>query len=451
MKNELEPLIGDIASDFARKELRRPKVLIVDDVEDNLYALQKTLARLDCETITARSGADALSLTLRHEFSVILLDVQMPVMNGFETARYLRENEETRNIPIIFVTAISKEQRHVAAGYGSGAVDYLFKPIDPDILISKVSVFMELDLQRRKLKHMLGVISEVGHKYHVLLDCASEGILGVDEGGTISFSNPAAQRLIGGNVSLVGRPLMVFFAENDLNHGTQWKQSGFSASMINQERLRSGEGVLVGSSGSPFFAEYSFAPFSPAYGISGGVLIFQDVTMRRQIEDALYRLARYDELTGLPNRALFRDTLERSLAKAVRHKSQVGVLFLDLDGFKSVNDTLGHAAGDQVLREFSERLRNSLRAGDMTGRLAGDEFAMIIDDAKSLSEIEAVAAKVCGLCDEPFITSGESRQLSVSVGVSFYPENGDSVDTLISAADHAMYRAKAKGKGTFSY
>ncbi len=447
---DLAPLIGDIASDFINKSLRRPKVLIVDDVEANLYALQKTLAKLDCEIITAHSGADALSLTLRHEFSVILLDVQMPVMNGFETASYLRDNDETKSVPIIFVTAISKEQRHIAAGYGTGAVDYLLKPVDPDILISKVSVFMKLDQQRRELKQMLGVISEVSHKYHVLLDSASEGIIGVSDTGSISFANPAAQRLIGGSASLVGRPLMAFFADKDPNHDTPWKHSAFAESMLNQERMRTADGRLIGSNGSDFATEYSFSPFSACFGISGGVLIFQNITLRRQAEDALYRLARYDELTGLPNRTLFHDTLERVLAKGKRQEALIGVLFLDLDNFKEVNDSLGHAVGDQVLRDFADRLQGSMRSSDMAGRLAGDEFAIIIDDANTKEEIEGVAAKICALCTKPFTTGAETRQLSVSVGIAYYPHSGETVDTLLTAADHAMYRAKSKGKGIWS-
>jgi two-component system cell cycle response regulator len=125
-----------------------PKILIVDDRIENLVALEKTLADLDAEIIRATSGEEALACLLEHAVALILLDVQMPDMDGFETAALIRSNDDTRYIPIIFVTAISKEQKHVFSGYASGAVDYLFKPLDPDILISKISVFLELDRQR---------------------------------------------------------------------------------------------------------------------------------------------------------------------------------------------------------------------------------------------------------------------------------------------------------------
>ena len=125
-----------------------PKILIVDDRIENLVALEKTLSALDAKIIRATSGEEALATLLEHAVALILLDVQMPDMDGFETAALIRSNDDTRHIPIIFVTAISKEQKHVFSGYASGAVDYLFKPLDPDVLISKVGVFLELDRQK---------------------------------------------------------------------------------------------------------------------------------------------------------------------------------------------------------------------------------------------------------------------------------------------------------------
>jgi len=141
-KHKLERLKPQIDS------IAPPKILIVDDRLENLVALEKTLADLDAQIIRATSGEEALSTLLEHAVALILLDVQMPDLDGFETAALIRSNEDTRYIPIIFVTAISKDQKHVFSGYASGAVDYLFKPLDPDILLSKVRVFLELERQK---------------------------------------------------------------------------------------------------------------------------------------------------------------------------------------------------------------------------------------------------------------------------------------------------------------
>ncbi|MCZ8518621.1 MULTISPECIES: sensor histidine kinase [Paenibacillus] len=130
------------------------KILVVDDRKENLYAMQRTLRTLGCEVFTAESGNEALSFTLRHDFALLLLDVNMPEMDGFELAELLRMNEETKNIPIIFVTAINKEDKSVFKGYETGAVDYLFKPVDTDILLSKVKVFLELNRKKKELEQI---------------------------------------------------------------------------------------------------------------------------------------------------------------------------------------------------------------------------------------------------------------------------------------------------------
>lgn len=138
-------------------ELPMQNVLLVDDVPENLVALEAVLEDLSCNLVKASSGNQALGLLLKQDFSLVLLDVQMPEMDGFEVAHLMRQNKSTQNIPIIFVTAISKEDRFVQQGYKSGAVDYLFKPIEPVILTSKVSFFLQLDLQKKRLEAKLAL------------------------------------------------------------------------------------------------------------------------------------------------------------------------------------------------------------------------------------------------------------------------------------------------------
>ncbi len=129
----------------------KANILLVDDSPENLLAFEQVLRSLDVNIITAISGNEALTLVLEHDFALVLLDVQMPAMDGFETAKLMRGIDKTRHLPIIFVTAISKDQKHVFTGYATGAVDYLFKPVDPDILRSKVTVFLELHRQKTDL------------------------------------------------------------------------------------------------------------------------------------------------------------------------------------------------------------------------------------------------------------------------------------------------------------
>lgn len=143
---------------------RQPKILVVDDNEKNVFALEILLKGLDAEILTAQSGNEALAQLLRHEFALVLLDVQMPGMDGYETAALMRSNQAYRTIPIIFVTAINQEEQHVFQGYEAGAVDYLFKPVDPAILISKTKVFLELDIQRQNLQSALAKLNAVNEQ-----------------------------------------------------------------------------------------------------------------------------------------------------------------------------------------------------------------------------------------------------------------------------------------------
>ncbi len=147
-------------SDTLSETAPAAKVLVVDDRPENLFAMEKILQSLDTEVLTAESGNEALALMLHHDFAVALLDVQMPEMDGFELATLMRDNKKTQHVPIIFVTALSKEDQYVFKGYGSGAVDYLFKPIEPEIVLSKVRVFCQLYEQRKKLEDLVRELRE---------------------------------------------------------------------------------------------------------------------------------------------------------------------------------------------------------------------------------------------------------------------------------------------------
>lgn len=436
--------------------IRKPKLLVVDDVEENIFSVTKVLKKLDCEVIPARSGSEALSLTLRHDFAVILMDVQMPILNGFETASILRDNEETKHIPIIFVTAINKDQRYVDQGYATGAVDYLFKPLDQDLLLAKVNVFLELDRKSLSLKKALAKVNELNYRHSLLLETIGEGIVGIDSQGAIIFVNPAAQHALGEDKGVGTNISQVFSRQpsaqlgHQLDNQLNWLELPFQEAIEHSEQLHD-DSLMMHRGTKCFPVEVTFAPFSAEFGSSGGVLVFQDITRRKQIEETLMRMAKFDMLTELPNRSFFNDMLSSCLAKAERQNSLLCILFIDLDGFKAVNDTLGHNAGDSLLRAFSQRLTASLRKGDFVSRIAGDEFVVLIDDVKDKSFCELMAQKFIDLTDKPFdLVEGEAV-IGLSVGIACYPENGADMKSLMLASDEAMYRAKRGGKNCFSW
>ena len=174
----------------------------------------------------------------------------------------------------------------------------------------------------------------------------------------------------------------------------------------------------------------------------------QDVTAQKAREDVIWRQANFDPLTGLPNRHMLHDRLDRLLARARRNTTGIGLIFLDLDGFKWVNDTLGHDVGDELLVQVAERLRHCVRQQDTVARLGGDEFTVIVDDTKDL---QPVAEKILAVLRAPYELAGTTRHLSGSAGLTSYPEDGSDVQTLLRNADIAMYQAKQLGKDRFQF
>jgi diguanylate cyclase (GGDEF)-like protein/PAS domain S-box-containing protein len=185
-----------------------------------------------------------------------------------------------------------------------------------------------------------------------------------------------------------------------------------------------------------------------AYRIAG---IAEDVTEKKVAEERLMQLAHYDVLTRLPNRALFYDRMKQALAQAKRNQWTVGVMFIDLDRFKNVNDTLGHSVGDQLLQQVSERLSKSVRAGDTVGRLGGDEFSIVLSNFSSTQDANLVAQKIMAGFDEPFQLEGTDIYVTASIGITLYPDDSLDQDTLIKNADAAMYRAKEAGRNSYQF
>lgn len=428
------------------------KILVVDDRKENLLAMDKLLKPLGAEVRKADSGEAALSEVLNHQFAVILLDVQMPGMDGFECATLLHSNKQTANMPIIFVTAINKDQAYVNKGYKAGAVDYLPKPIVPEILLGKVKVFLQLEQQRLELEDVTRQLRWISRQNKLLLDCASEGIVGLDNDGKVSFINPTACSLLGGTEeSLLEKHISQFmYASDDDDPMTSWDSSGMKENCLqNGGNFQMSSDLWRQSEGS-FPAELNAAALvNEKKQVQGAVVVFNDITERKKLEDQLTRMAKYDNLTGLANRALFKEFLQMSLARSERRKKNTGIMYLDLDHFKEVNDTLGHDAGDALLVSVANRLQECVRDGDMVARLGGDEFAIVLDDVAKPQDAKTIAEKILEQFAIPHDLSGEMRKVGTSIGIATSSHSGDDPDALIKAADDAMYVAKKSGRNGY--
>lgn len=436
---------SSLKPDIAPESDRLQKVLIVDDLEQNLISLKKVLKNLSVEVLTASSGNEGLTILLQQQVSLAIIDVQMPGMDGFEMARLMQELEETRHIPIIFVTAISKERAYVYKGYLAGAVDYLFVPIDPDILLCKLSIFLNIERRQNQLEQALLNLRRITNQYQKVLDSVNDGILGLKPSGIITFANPAAGRLLGcKSAELIGQHFMSLMSPPGSGDAqSAWKMSPLRKLFQKEQGVRFLDSHFWRRDGTRFPVEYSCSAMRiEQQDESGHVLVFQDVTERKLAEEKLLKLANYDSLTGCSNRNSFSRALKQSISRARRKNEQLAVLFFDLNKFKDVNDLYGHSFGDKLLMAVAERVRRNIREEDHLARYGGDEFAVLLDDIRGEEHAESTARKIYDAFTEHFVIDAQEIFITPSIGISIFPQDGTDPDKLIKAADIAMYEAK---------
>jgi diguanylate cyclase (GGDEF)-like protein/PAS domain S-box-containing protein len=421
-------------------------LLIVDDYPENLISLHALLSRQDWQVITAASGFEALGLLLEHDIDLVLLDVQMPGMDGFEVARLMRGSQRTRLTPIIFLTAAEQTQDAVIKGYASGAVDYLFKPFDPQILKPKVQALLEHQRNRRQLQHLSHDLESARAFNASILDNAAEGIAVVGEDGLIRFANPAMSRLLNATVQeLQGKDFLDYLQKP---HIPVWADSDFFAAYRRGETLRLHDALLRTALGQQVPVTLSCAPLpSEQHAMVVTVL---DMSVVRHLHQQLEFQAVTDPLTGLLNRRGFYQTVENLLLRGERADSHWVLLFLDLDGFKRVNDSLGHDAGDRVLRWVSEQLKTCLRPFDILARIGGDEFTALLDlefpeQAAKIAEKLIERVSICQQID------GLDIALGASIGIATFPDCATNLDGLLRASDIAMYEAKRAGRQQYRF
>jgi diguanylate cyclase (GGDEF)-like protein/PAS domain S-box-containing protein len=282
----------------------------------------------------------------------------------------------------------------------------------------------------------------------LVFDSALEGIMVTDRNGKIERVNQAFTRLTGyAEEDVIGR------SPSLLNSGHQGPEfyKDMWRSLVTDGHWQ-GEIWNRRKSGELYLEYLTITSIHDAEGnISHYAGIFSDITQRRQNEERLRYLATHDVLTGLPNRALFEERLERAIVHANQHKRQVAVMYLDLDRFKLVNDTLGHNAGDEVLKVVAARLREGLRERDTVARLGGDEFAFVVEEFNDVRDVGHLAKALLGSVGQPINLDGHDIFATPSIGISVYPDDGTEAGQLMALADQAMYGAKSNGRNAFQF
>lgn len=301
------------------------------------------------------------------------------------------------------------------------------------------------------LKLIKGELEQSQSQLQAIIHNAMDGIIMINETGEILGFNPAAEQtfgflqqdVLGKNVTmLMPEPAR---SEHD-THINRYLHTGQSRVL----GIRGREVMAVRKNGEQFPMEVSISEMVLG-GLRYFVGIVRDITERKQAEEKIARLAHYDFLTDLPNRALFLDNLEHSISLAKRNNYKVAVLFLDLDGFKKVNDTLGHNAGDLLLQGVAKRLKETIRASDTVARVGGDEFIFVLNEIGTDENAALAANKIVTALSESFELNGKRRYVGGSVGIAIYPDSSKDPETLIKQADEAMYLAKQSGGNAYKF
>jgi diguanylate cyclase (GGDEF)-like protein/PAS domain S-box-containing protein len=422
-------------------------ILLVDDDEGKRFAIRAILAPLGYAIVEADSGREALRAVLRQDFALILMDVRMPILDGYETARLIRQRSQTRLTPIIFVTAFVEEYPIATeTAYASGAVDFIFTPVHPDVLRIKVSTYVELFVQSRELQILNAALRDSEARAQAVLANVADAIVTADERGLIESFNRSARRFFGySEEEVIGQPLGLIIAPGD--HDGRCDPTPAAASLFAKDTgAQPAEMVGRRKDGSCFPIELETSRMQiGARTLTIGCI--RDISERKAHVEALGHQALHDAVTGLPNRTLFADRINQAIASAERAGEPRGVLMLDLNGFKQVNDTLGHDRGDCVLREVGKRLTAALREADTVARLGGDEFGILLHGASDLAAAATAAWKIQQACEPEFVIDDEVVSVSMSIGIALYPEHGKTTADLLHRADLAMYDAKRSGAG----
>lgn len=433
----------------------QPVVLIVDDDMAQRLLMRQSLRETRLLIEEAADGREALNVFERISPDLVLMDVKMPHMDGFAACAEMRRFPGGQDIAIVLVTGLD-DYESIKKAFEVGATDFITKPVNWPLLAHRVPYLLRASRAFRNLRRSEKRLS-------IAQDIASLGSWDWDrDKNSICFS-AQMYRIFG------------LAADRD-----EADYETFLAFVHPDEQHLVKETVLRAlAEKKPYSLDYRIIPpdgslrtvherADVVHDAQGNVVSMhgtvQDITARINAEEKIRFLAHYDSLTGLPNRQLFLEYVSQAIFTAQRDNSKVALLYLDLDRFKRINDTLGHSAGDKLLKEIANCLGDSVRSSDIIAkasftkkpgvtlsRLGGDEFTILLTALAEEEHAARVAHRILELLSHPVRIAGQEVYVSGSIGISIFPSDGDDVDTLLRNADVAMYHAKENGRNTFQF
>jgi diguanylate cyclase (GGDEF)-like protein/PAS domain S-box-containing protein len=435
-------------------------ILIVDDDPVVLKSLKDLLAIRGIVADTAIGGREAIACLDQKDYDLVLLDLQMPYVNGHDVMRHIKQSSMNTSIIVVSGETSFEAARDACT---QGAYDFLRKPYATDELMITVNNALnekKLEKQNKLIQSQLRE-SERLHRY--LVNTSPDIIYILDQDGHFTFINERVETLLGYDQNeLVGKHYSILVHQKDIEvarYVFNERRVGDRASRNVELRLKCKDDstqrffdtrTLPIELSSMGIYQNENSPKKKTYLGTYGVA--RDITERKMAEETINFQAYHDLLTNLPNRALLRDRLSLAITQAKREEEMLAVMFLDLDRFKNINDSLGHVIGDELLQQVSTRLKSCIREGDTLARFGGDEFTLLLPKiARGNEDVSKIAEKINEVLKEPFMIDNNELYVSASIGISIYPRDGTNMDSLIKHADIAMYHVKDSGKNNYRF
>jgi diguanylate cyclase (GGDEF)-like protein/PAS domain S-box-containing protein len=452
--NEIERVLS--GGDTIISNEAPPKILLIDDEPEFLKSITRALSSHPYVLDTATAVEEAIEKLESDKFDIVMVDIKLHGINGLEFIENLEKKYD--DIVTIVITGNSSQELAINA-IKHGVFDYIRKPVDIKDLVSaiersihKLRVNREIFHKNKELIAKESILQKLNDEIIMqknylenVVKSISNMLMVTDENGYIKTINDASIKTLGYSAddiigSLFGKITTIANFEKFLNKLTH----SHNISNIETEYTK--------KDGQNIFVLLSASVIRKATGaIEGFVFIAQDISSQKEAEQELYRLSFSDSLTSLPNRLRFEMLTKEALISAAKNRLFLAFLYIDLDGFKAVNDRLGHAVGDGLLKEVAKRLQNAFRNNDFVARLGGDEFAILLYRIKDKADAGMVAQRIISFINRPFYIDNNEISVGASVGISIYPESAMDFEQLFKNADIALYKAKHAGRNQYQY
>lgn len=441
-------------------DLESARLLLVDDQQELLTSLYQLVTLYGYEADQALGGEAALEAITNNEYDLVLLDLIMPGVSGHDILDFAAREQRKCKIIVVSSDFSFSEVKHALH---CGVFDFVQKPYEAAELIAT----METALRQIKLENqhsaMQDQLKESEELHRFIVNSSPDLVYMLDRNGCFTFVNDRLQSMLGfAQQALLGRHYSELVDDDDIekaNNLFNERRTGERAVKNVELRLRNQrrdthigmsrqvsiwtELTAMGIYGDN--SERNRDSFIGTYGTA------RDISERKKAEEVINFQAYHDLLTHLPNRALLKDRLSLAIAQAQRNKRKLATMFLDLDRFKLVNDTLGHNMGDRLLKAVALRLQSCLRSGDTLSRFGGDEFTLLLPEIRTRDDVVVIAEKILDRLNDPFVIDGHELFVGASIGIAIYPEAGETGESLVLNADLAMYHVKSHGKNGYQF